>query len=337
MDRVVGIFLALFGLLFGGVGLWFFGAALKNIFMGAISKGWRLTTGNIVSSSVKIDAGDQAAQSGDIVSSAGYRYSVDVVYEYNANSIRHTARKVLFAETSSKNLAAVQAIVHRYPAGSIRNVYYDPLKPSRAVLEAGVQTSNFLTLVLGGLFALLGAGIFLSGLFGVEQFFGVVDARVLFRVVTPLGLIGGAVLLVISFSIARRARASRRWPSVNGVVVSSKILKELSSSTSNSRRVAADYQYKPEVAFEYTVHGVTYISNKVSFADYSANSTGYATRVTERYPEGRAVAVFYDPDEPGAGVLETSAGPAIWLFFLGGLFFLAVTALFLYIGPEKFE
>lgn len=337
MDRVFGIFLALFGLLFGGVGLWFFGVALKNILMGAISKGWHLTSGNVVSSRVKIHSGDEAAHSGDIVSSGSYRYSVDVVYEYTANSVKHSASRVLFAETSSRNLQSVQAIVHRYPAGSIKNVYYDPLKPSRAVLESGVQTSNFPTLVLGDLFALLGAGICLSGLFGFEEVFGVIGSKVLFRVVTTLGLIGGAALLVICCSIARRARASRQWPSVSGVVVSSKILKEVSSSNSGTRRAVTDHQYKPEVAFEYTVRGVKYLSNKVSFTDHSTNSTRYANRVTEKYPEGKVVAVFYDPDDPGNGVLETSAGTAVWLFFLGGLFLLAVSALFLYIGPEKFK
>lgn len=337
MDRVFGIFLALFGLLFGGIGLWFFGVALKNIVMGAISKRWHLTSGNIVSSRVKIESGDEAAHSGDIVSSAGYRYSVDVVYEYTANSVKHSGRKVLFAETTSKNLQSIQAIVHRYPAGSIKNVCYDPMTPSRAVLEPGVQTSNFPTLIIGGLFGLIGAGICLSGLFGFEQVFGGIGSRVLFRVVTTFGLFAGAAMMVASFSIARRSRASRQWPSASGVVVSSKILKEVSSSTSNTRRAVTDHQYKPEVAFEYTVHGVQYLSNKVTFVDYSTNSPRYATRVTEKYPEGKVVAVFYDPDDPGNGVLETSAGTAVWLFFLGGLFFVAVSGLFLYIGPEKFK
>lgn len=168
--------------------------------MGAISKGWHPTSCNIVHSRVEIDSGDTTAQSGDTVSSAGYLYKADVVYEYAANAVKYSARKVFFAETSSKNLKAVQAVVLRYPAGSIKNVYYDPLKPSRAVLEPGIQLINIPALVIGGLFVLIGAAMCLSGIFGFEQFFDVIGSEFLFRATTTLGPIAGLALLVIGFS-----------------------------------------------------------------------------------------------------------------------------------------
>lgn len=338
MDTTFVIFLSLFGLLFSGVGLWFFGVAVRNIFLGFISRKWHPTVGTIISSKVRIEPGLEASSSNEIVSGGSYRYSADVVYEYTANNAKRSASKVLFGETSSKNLQSIQAIVHRYPAGSMITVSYDPARPDRAVLEPGVKPGNLTTMIVAGIFALLGAGIVLSAVFGFERALGFVGSLAFFRIVTSMGLIGGTTVLIIGIFTARRARASRQWPMVKGVIVSSRILKELSSSSGNSqtRSVANDYQYKPEVAFEYTVLGAKYLSNKVSVADYSTNSTSHAEQVTARYPEGKTVDVFYDPDNPEYAVLEQRAGFGVCLLFVVGLFLLAVSSLFIYIGPERF-
>lgn len=338
MDRVFAILFSLFGVFFSGVGLWFFFAGLKNIVLGLLSKRWHPTAGTIVSSRVKIDSGQEGADSGEIVRSSGYRYSADIVYEYAGGTAKQVGRRVQFAETNSKDLHAVQAIVHRHPAGSMTTVYYDPAKPDRSVLEPGVKAGNLAAMILGGLFAILGALIVFAGLFGFERLFNIVGTATFFRVVTIGGIVAGSVALVIGIAIERQARVSRRWPSVKGVVLSSKILKEQSNPSSSSlgRRITDGYQYKPEVAFEYTVFGVKYISNKVSFADYSTNTTGHATQVIERYPEGAAVDVYYNPDNPEDAVLEKRGGFGVLLLFVVGLFLIAVSSLFIYIGPERF-
>ena len=337
MDTTFVIFLSLFGLLFSGVGLWFFGVAVRNIFLGFISRKWHPAVGKIVSSKVKIESGGDASQSGEIVWSGSYRYSPEVVYEYTANNARRSASKVFFSETDSRNLQSNQTIVQRYAAGSMITVYYDPARPDRAVLEPGVKPGNITTMIVAGAFALLGVGIVLAAIFGFERAIGFVGTLAFFRVVTSLGLIGGTAVLIVGLFAARRASASRRWPMTKGVVVSSKILRERSTSSSTqARRVADDYLYKPEIAFEYTVLGTKYLSNKVSVADYSSNSTSRAEQVAARYPEGKTVDVFYDPDNPQYAVLEQRAGFGVWLLFAAGLFLLAVTSLFLYIGPERF-
>lgn len=338
MDRVFGVFLTIFGIFFSGVGLWFFVIALKNLFLGFISKKWHPTVGTIVSSNVKVDSGRDDAKSGDIVGGGSYHYGVDVVYEYTAGNVQRSGSKVLFVEINAKDLRAIQAIVHRHPANSMTTVYYDPARPDRAVLEPGIKPGNLPTMILGGLFALLGAGIAFAGWFGFERGLDLVGTRAFFRLVTSLGMFGGAAVLVIGIATVRRARASRRWPSAKGVVVSSKILKERSTSSNSEpgHGTRSDYQYKPEVAVEYAVRGVKYLSNRVTLADFSTSSTQHAARVTARYPEGKVVDVFYNPDNPEDAILESRAGAGVLLLFAAGLFLLAVSALFIYIGPDKF-
>lgn len=338
MDKVSAIFLTVFGLFFSGVGLWFFIVGLRNIVLGLLSKRWHSTAGRIVSSEVKIDNGQHGSQSGDVVGTAGYRYSADVLYEYPAGAEKRSGSRVQFAETNSRDLGSVQAIVHRYPAGLVTTVYYDPAKPNRAVLEPGLKVNNLAAIILGGLFAILGAVIVFTGQFGFERLTNFVGTTAFFRLVTTGGIAGGLAVLVIGIAIERRARISRRWPSAKGVILSSKILKELSISSNSAQghHTVGDHQYKPEVAFEYTVFGMKYLSNKVSFADYSTNTTQHATEVTERYPEGKAVDVYYNPDNPEDAVLERKGGFGVLLLFLGGLFLIAISSLFIYIGPEKF-
>lgn len=338
MDKVSSIFLTIFGVFFSGAGLWFFVVGIRNTVLGLLSKRWHSAAGRIVSSKVKIDSGRAGKQSGDIVGDASYRYSVDIVYEYPAGAEKRSGSRVRFAETDSKDLRAVQAIVHRYPEGLVTPVYYDPARPNLAVLEPGAKAGNLAAMILGALFAVLGALIVFAGQFGFDRLLGFVGTTAFFRVVTIGGIAAGIVILVIGIAIERRARISRRWPSVKGVVVSSKILKERSSGSNSSpgHRVTEGNQYKPEVTFEYSVFGVKYVSNKVSFADYSTNATAHATRVTERYPEGKAVDVYYNPDNPEDAVLERRGGCAVLLLILGGLFMIAVSSLFIYIGPGKF-
>ncbi len=263
---------------------------------------------------------------------------MDVVYEYTAGNVQRSGSKVLFAEINSRDPRPVQTIVHRYPANSTATVYYDPARPGRAVLEPGVKASNLPALIVGGLLALLGAGIVFVGLFGFERLLGIVGKAALFRLVTSLGSAGGAAALVMGVVTARRARASRQWPLARGVIVSSRILREHSSPSNNAQvnRIVGDHQYKPEIAFEYSVLGVKYISNKVSFGDYSSNSPRHAESVTARYPEGKAVNVFYNPDNPEDAVLENTGGFGVWLLCFVGLFLLAISALFIYIGSERF-
>ena len=337
MDTIFSVFLALFGIFFGCVGFWFFGKGIWNVAMGYVSRNWQPATGKIVSSNVGTNPDPRKSRSGEIISEGQFNYNVEVEYEYYAVGANRKGSRVLFAETSSKNLRQIQSIVQRYQTGKTITVYFDPSKPERSVLEPGIKPSNLVIIITGGLFGLIGGGIAWGGVFGFDGMFNLVGQRNIFRIVTTIGLVGGAAMLIGGIVTVFRASRSQRWPMTTGRVVSSKILQESSTSTGNTMVTRSQYLYKPEVAFEYTVQGIKYLSNMVTFADFATNSSVRADRIVSKYPEGKQVQVFYDPDDPQMAVLEQSTGPFVWVFFAGGLVFLVISSLFILIGPEKFK
>ena len=88
-----------------------------------------------------------------------------------------------------------------------------------------------------------------------------------------------------------RAQASTGWPSASGKVIKSSVEREESS-------------YQAEILYEFTVSGTTYNGNRVAYGDYGSNRPTHARRIVNRYPKGKKVTVYYQPDDPGECLLE---------------------------------
>jgi formylglycine-generating enzyme required for sulfatase activity len=87
----------------------------------------------------------------------------------------------------------------------------------------------------------------------------------------------------------RMAKTSLTWPSVRGVVTASFPLQER-------------LRTQPGITYSYSVNGVQYSGNRVSFAPViPSRATG---SMLARYPTGQSVDVRYAPDEPTQSVLE---------------------------------
>jgi hypothetical protein len=97
-------------------------------------------------------------------------------------------------------------------------------------------------------------------------------------------------------------KAEKTWPTAPGVILSSIVGTHLSHSS----RGGTTTQYMPEVAYEYQVNEITYKGSSVGFGK-STTSSRKATEIVSRYPQGTAVSVHYDPQDPAKAVLETKA------------------------------
>lgn len=88
------------------------------------------------------------------------------------------------------------------------------------------------------------------------------------------------------------AKASTGWPTVRGTVTT-------------SERVRVMFRKQPRVTYSYSVNGVPFTGQRISFAG------GYPPRQTEailsRYPVGQEVAVSHAPDNPAEATLETGS------------------------------
>ncbi len=108
-------------------------------------------------------------------------------------------------------------------------------------------------------------------------------------------IVGISLMVLVGWPTLRDARASSEWPSVPGQIIRSEVATHRSSDKTT---------YSADIAFRYQVKGVDHECDNVAFGTLSSNNSSPARQVTKRYPVGREVDVFYDPNDPGKGVLE---------------------------------
>ena len=126
-----------------------------------------------------------------------------------------------------------------------------------------------------------------------------------------LGLFFGIGILHLPMAVA-----SLSWPTVEGLIISSEVYEGCCGEYSEG--------WWPEVSYGYSVGETAYVSDKVEILDVGDSSTSYfAQQVILRYPVGKQVMVYYNPEDPSMAVLEPGIPDNHYLFSL----FLAVIAL----------
>jgi hypothetical protein len=93
---------------------------------------------------------------------------------------------------------------------------------------------------------------------------------------------------------------SRSWPSVVGVVSKSRLV-----SVVNRRSNVTVTTWKPEILYTFTFNGAALKGNIVAFGlDGLSMSKAWAASYVDRYPVGRQISVFVDPNDTSSSVLE---------------------------------
>jgi hypothetical protein len=128
-------------------------------------------------------------------------------------------------------------------------------------------------------------------------------------------LILGVFTLILHSSVAKHRDAERRFRPVQAAILSSRVLSEERIGDRDDPR---KFYHRPAVAFRYEVDGRSYTSERYAFDETSSTDPRYAETVAQRYPPGRSVTAWFDPDRPEVAILE-SAPPGTLTF---GLLFL---------------
>jgi hypothetical protein len=115
-----------------------------------------------------------------------------------------------------------------------------------------------------------------------------------------------------------RAKRSTRWPSVLGEIVLSEA-KVKADSDGDRHWTAIQYQY--------SVNGVHYTASRISFGDLDGRSLRRAavSETVKKYPPGKRVPVWYDPNDPSQAAL--AVGPdsrGVYTQFYVGLMFVVL-------------
>ncbi len=109
--------------------------------------------------------------------------------------------------------------------------------------------------------------------------------------------VGVFLAWIFGYASFTAGAASESWPSVEGKITASKISE---SGPHDNRTLRA------HVSYQYEVNENIHRSDRVDFnsAGMSSSQRGDIQEITRKYPVGRSVTVYYDPDDPNISVLE---------------------------------
>lgn len=157
----------------------------------------------------------------------------------------------------------------------------------------------------------IGLGILVFGLYIVASSFlpdkaAKIAGGLLFVVI-------GAAFAFFGYRSYQLGTQSKEWPVAKGSVIQSEVVKRTrTTGTGTNRRKVVEYV--PEVAYTYNVDGQSYRSSRITF---DAVNKLNARETVARYPKGKRIGVFYDPQKPDRAVLEPGADPTGGLVFIG--------------------
>ena len=131
----------------------------------------------------------------------------------------------------------------------------------------------------------------------------------------------GIALAAWGFMNLSTAMESRSWPTADGKITSSQVVKKVERYTDSNNRRRNRTIYEAQVRYDYKVGGRSLIGSRVTMADSGSSSESRAKKIIKRYPPGSACTVYYNPDKPAEAVLEagitfgTLMIPAIGVLF----------------------
>jgi hypothetical protein len=125
-------------------------------------------------------------------------------------------------------------------------------------------------------------------------------------------LFAGIVIGLYGIYKIYKGYESQRWPTTEGRIIDSRL--------AGAKRILGRRAY---IKYEYFVDGKRYVSPQISYTFIIGNYSS-SVETLRKYPKGKTVTVYYDPDNSRDAVLETEiSGRISWLFILSGLAIIA--------------
>ena len=126
-----------------------------------------------------------------------------------------------------------------------------------------------------------------------------------YTIIIVLFVAAGLVTMVWGWTIIRRSRKTRSWPSVAGAIV---------ESLPYSKHDA----HMPHITYQYIINGRA-ILNTLTIPAGVTPSEEFAKSYVKKFPAGAQVQVYYDPENPEKTTLEPGLASGDWLVFALGV------------------
>ena len=309
------IFSSLFFLVFLGMGLFFCGLIVRDVYRSAKTYSWPKAECVIIESRVQEDGRRDRP----------YRFHVR--YDYQWQGKTYTGAKWSRREAAYSDYSDAQRLVSKYPADSKAVCFVNPAEPSETILKRPSLWFGlfiFLPLVFVGI-----------GVIGLVAMWsrarpngGLGEARPTssrsrsrggkaVATVVPIFffVIGAIAFYFLTVRPLQKVVGARNWVATPCTVISSRV---------QSHRGNKGTTYRVDILYRYELNGEERCSSRYQFMDISSSGYKGKAEIVRRYPPGAQRTCFVNPRDPEEAVLERSLTPDMW--------FGAIPAVFMLIG-----
>jgi hypothetical protein len=128
----------------------------------------------------------------------------------------------------------------------------------------------------------------------------------------------GLTIMYLGSQNLFEAHASAKWPTTEGVIISSKVDRERRSgkhhrTTNYSANIEYEFKYKENI----------YNGNRTAIGEYGSGNSSHADEIVGSFPKGLKVLVYFNPNNPSESVLDPGIKGKTWLLFGAGFVFFA--------------
>lgn len=308
-------------LLLGG---FIFAIGARNVGRALASPNWPRTPGKVSASETTAST---STDSKTRVSSK--TYAANIAFQYEVNGRQYTADILHFGQTVGSGDSSDAELRHvRYPIDAAVTVSYHPKDPSIATVEPGFDPD---VLWLPG----AGLAFFVPGIMCIVLYYGMSRGNGMLGPGLGIfaGIFGAIGLSLLTAGLVNlwRAHLSETWPQAPGVITYGRVDESESVTEDSDGNRTRSSTSGARLIYRYEVGGKQRYSNVRRFGQLAGSSGDWASEIAERYPRGKAVQVWYSPQNPDLAALEPGiAQEALWLPGAGAAFLLFGLAVFIW-------
>ena len=119
---------------------------MSDVFTALSAKNWPTVQGAVLTSNVETSRGSKGRRS----------YAPSITYRYEVDGKRYEGNRIDYGDRGSSSQGKAIAISMKYPQGRDVTVHYRKSAPEESVLEVGTSLSNWIVLVMGLIFTVVG-------------------------------------------------------------------------------------------------------------------------------------------------------------------------------------
>jgi len=157
-------------------------------------------------------------------------------------------------------------------------------------------------------------------------------------------ILGIAVSFVLLYEGLRRTsrfviwffqwKKSQDWLSTHGKIIQSDLKNvRVPRGGRKSRNIDGSVRlvtaYVPDILYEYRANAQAFQSSQIFIGQQFPSSLSVSNEFVEKYPVGRDVTVYYNPEKPEFATLERDRLKELLLYLVGGIFYILVGFAFL--------